>query len=129
MERPSVRPAASEHDLALSRPVGLGRHDRAHSRGSLRSEPRERRSRAQSDDSYHRRTERQGRRRRGRSLDPCGYDAGKKILGRKRHILVDTLGLLLNVDDHAASIQDRDGVETLLRQARRRFPVHTARHR
>ena len=44
------------------------------------------------------------------------------MLGRKRHILVDTQGLLLNVDVHAADIQDRDGAETLLRQARRRFP-------
>ena len=58
----------------------------------------------------------------GRSLDPSGYDAGKKVLGRKRHVLVDTQGLLLNVDVHAADIQDRDGAETLLRQARRRFP-------
>ena len=69
-----------------------------------------------------RRTEREGRCKRGRSLDPSGYDAGKKVLGRKRHVLVDTQGLLLNVDVHAADIQDRDGAETLLRQARRRFP-------
>ena len=41
--------------------------------------------------------------------------------GRKRHVLVDTLGLLLNVDVHPAQVQDRDGAETLLRQARRRF--------
>ena len=44
------------------------------------------------------------------------------MLGRKRHVLVDTLGLLLNVDVHSAQVQDRDGAETLLRQARRRFP-------
>jgi transposase len=37
-------------------------------------------------------------------------------------VLVDTLGLLLNVDVHAAGVQDRDGAETLLREARRRFP-------
>jgi transposase len=37
-------------------------------------------------------------------------------------VLVDTQGLLLNVGVHAADIQDRDGAETLLRQARRRFP-------
>ena len=37
-----------------------------------------------------------------------GYDAGKKIQGRKRHILVDTLGLLLVVVVTAASVQDRD---------------------
>jgi len=40
-----------------------------------------------------------------------GYDAGKKVKGRKRHILVDTLGLLLIVIVHAANIQDRDGAK------------------
>ena len=55
-------------------------------------------------------------------LDPSGYDAGKKIKGRKRHILVDTLGLLLNVVVHPADIQDRDGAFHLLRRARRLFP-------
>lgn len=38
-----------------------------------------------------------------------GYDAGKKVKGRKRHIAVDTLGLLLVVFVHSAHIQDRDG--------------------
>lgn len=38
-----------------------------------------------------------------------GYDAGKKVKGRKRHIAVDTLGLLLVVFVHSAAIQDRDG--------------------
>jgi putative transposase len=38
-----------------------------------------------------------------------GYDAGKKVSGRKRHILVDTVGNLLEVVVHAANIQDRDG--------------------
>jgi transposase len=51
-----------------------------------------------------------------------GYDAGKKIKGRKRHILVDTLGLLLNVVVHPADVQDRDGALHLLRRARRLFP-------
>lgn len=40
-----------------------------------------------------------------------GYDAGKKVNGRKRHILVDTLGNLLEVVVHAADIQDRDGAK------------------
>ena len=44
------------------------------------------------------------------------------MLGRKRHVLTDTLGLLLAVSVHAASVQDRDGAETLLREARRTFP-------
>jgi putative transposase len=43
-----------------------------------------------------------------------GYDAGKKVKGRKRHILVDTMGNLLKVIVHIASIQDRDGAKLLL---------------
>lgn len=38
-----------------------------------------------------------------------GYDAGKKVKGRKRHIVVDTLGHLVEVVVHVANIQDRDG--------------------
>jgi transposase len=45
----------------------------------------------------------------GACIDPNGYDAGKKIKGKKRHILVDTLGLLLHAIVHPADIQDRDG--------------------
>jgi putative transposase len=51
-----------------------------------------------------------------------GYDAGKKIKGRKRHILVDTMGLLLMVVVHAASIQDRDGAKLVLAKIKGRFP-------
>jgi putative transposase len=43
-----------------------------------------------------------------------GFDAGKKTAGRKRHILVDTLGLLLLVVVHSAGIQDRDGARKVL---------------
>ena len=43
-----------------------------------------------------------------------GYDAGKKVKGRKRHIIVDTLGLLLSVSVHSASIQDRDGAKGIM---------------
>jgi putative transposase len=45
-----------------------------------------------------------------------GYDAGKKINGSKRHLLVDTMGLLLAVLVTAASVQDRDGACLLLSQ-------------
>ena len=45
---------------------------------------------------------------------PCGYDAGKHVNGRKRHLLVDTLGLLLLVVVHAVDIQDRDGAKLVL---------------
>jgi len=57
----------------------------------------------------HRQPEREKRGKRGRGIDPSGYDAGKKIKGKKRHILVDTLGLLLHAVVHPADIQDRDG--------------------
>ena len=46
---------------------------------------------------------------------PRGYDAGKKIKGRKRHIAVDTLGLLLAVVVHPADVQDQDGAWAVLR--------------
>jgi transposase len=50
-----------------------------------------------------------------------GFDAGKKINGRKRHIAVDTLGLVLTVIVTAASVQDRDGAHRLLALLRERF--------
>src|SRR5439155_1404207 len=57
------------------------------------------------------------------ALDPQGFDAGKKVTGRKRHILVDTLGLLLNVFVHPADVQDRDGARLALdRRTRCLFP-------
>jgi putative transposase len=68
---------------------------------------------------------------------PRGFDAGKKVNGRKRHLLVDTLalraiprrdvskadrGLPLRAIVHPASVQDRDGLAPLLARIRRRFP-------
>lgn len=53
---------------------------------------------------------------------PRGYDAGKKTKGRKRHIITDTLGLMLFVLVHTADIQDRDGAPELLKAVRYRFP-------
>jgi transposase len=61
-------------------------------------------------------------RKKGACLDPIGYDAGKKIKGKKRHILVDTLGLMLNVVVHPADVQDRDGGLLVLQAVRRLFP-------
>ena len=48
--------------------------------------------------------------------------AGKKIKGRKRHILTDTSGLLVGAVVHAADIQDRDGAPSLLSSIRSAFP-------
>ncbi len=50
-----------------------------------------------------------------------GYDAGKNIKGRKRHILVDILSLLLIVVVHTADIQDRDGAKLVLQKAKKLF--------
>ncbi|WP_445942280.1 IS5 family transposase [Pseudonocardia sp. T1-2H] len=52
-----------------------------------------------------------------------GYDAGKKINGRKRFIVTDTLGLLLTVVVLSASVQDRDGAKPALLQAYLLTPV------
>lgn len=46
--------------------------------------------------------------------DSLGFDAGKKITGRKRHIVVDTLGLVLCAVVHSAAVQDYDGAKTVL---------------
>ncbi len=51
-----------------------------------------------------------------------GFDAGKKIKGRKRHIMTDTLGLLLIAVLHSAGVQDRDGAPDVFRAIRHRFP-------
>jgi transposase len=65
---------------------------------------------------------REKRRKRGASIDPDGYDAGKKIKGKKRHILVDTIGLLLHAIVHPADIQDRDGGILVLSTLFGQFP-------
>ena len=58
---------------------------------------------------------------------PRGYDAGKKVKGRKRHALVDTDGRALLLVAHPADIQDRDGAGPLLRASRRLWPfIRTA---
>jgi transposase len=53
---------------------------------------------------------------------PRGYDAGKKINGRKRHIITDTSGHLVGAQVHTADIQDRDGAPDLLASIRYLFP-------
>jgi putative transposase len=50
-----------------------------------------------------------------------GYDGGKKIMGRKRHIAVDTLGLILAVMVHSAGVQDYDGARGVIERLHGRF--------
>ena len=53
---------------------------------------------------------------------PRGYYAGKKIKGRKRHIVTDTQGLLVGAVVHTADVQDRDGAPDVLASIRHSFP-------
>jgi putative transposase len=52
-----------------------------------------------------------------------GYDAGKKINGRKRHIVVDAIGLLLIIVVTVASVQDRDGAKQALQSLKEKFSL------
>ena len=51
-----------------------------------------------------------------------GYDGGKKVKGRKRHILVDTEGFVLKVKVHSAKVMDYEGIKSLLSKADERYP-------
>ena len=68
--------------------------------------------------SYHRQPVGQDDGKRG----PRGFDAGKKVMGRKRHIVVDTIGMLLAIVVHPADIQDRDGARLVMDKLKGRFP-------
>ncbi len=54
---------------------------------------------------------------------PRGFDAGKKIKGRKRHIVTDTDGNMLALVTHSADIQDRDGGSAVIEQACESYPL------
>src|SRR5499433_4338543 len=109
--------------MGLFRSMDLGWYAGAHSSRALCGGTRAGGTGGKPDHGNHRQPECQGRAKRGAALDPQGFDAGKKVTGRKRHILVDTLGLLLSVAVHPANLQDRDGARLVLdRQTRRLFP-------
>jgi transposase len=84
--------------------------------------PPSRLARGEPDRRDHRQPERQERGKRGPAIDPSGYDAGKKIKGKKRHILVDTQGLLMHAIVHVADLQDRDGGGLLMASLFGAFP-------
>ena len=102
--------------------MGLERHAGAHPPCPLREVPGAGFTRSQPDGRHHRQSKRQERRKGGASIDRHGYDAGKKINGKKRHLLVDTEGLLLHAIVHAADLQDRDGGVLLMASLFGLFP-------
>src|SRR4029077_4904812 len=77
---------------------------------------------SQSSGRHHRQSEREEGGKRGPRIDPHGFDAGKLIKGKKRHLLVDTIGLLLHAVVHAADVQDRGGGVLLLATLFGKFP-------
>jgi putative transposase len=97
-------------------------------------------ARAATFEAMHDRLRQQWRDRVGRAPDPTaaiidaqstrstaqggnsGFDAGKKVKGRKRHLVVDTLGLLLAVTITAASVQDRDAAQPVVAKACTKVP-------
>lgn len=80
------------------------------------------RPRARSDGSNHRYASCESDRKRGASIDPVGYDAGKKIKGIKRNAIVDTEGHLLAIEVISANRQDRDCAADLIKKALRQYP-------
>jgi putative transposase len=55
--------------------------------------------------------------------DDCGYDGGKKVKGRKRHIVVDTLGNLLEIVVHAANMHDTKAAHLVLSKVAKKYPT------
>src|SRR3954452_19649829 len=121
---PVAPPAAAPGLPALA--DGLRLHARVRGRGRVGEHPpppggdaaRAGRQGAEPERRDHRHPERQDDRKGG----PRGYDAAEKVKGRKRHVAVDTGGLLLGVIVHAADVQDADGAGDLLRRLKRLYP-------
>src|SRR6476620_7637812 len=118
----SERPAAAFDHPWIFRSVELGWHARSHPSHALCEMSRSAWPGSQSHRRRHRQPERQKRGKRGASIDPPGYDAGKRIKGKKRHLLVDTQGLLMHAIVHAANVQDRDGGVWLMAVLFARYP-------
>ena len=107
-------PRSTLYDYSI---LELGRHARSHPRRAY-AQCREAASREASRPPRSSTARASRARKRGPALS-SGYDAGKKIKGKKRHILVDTQGLLMHAIVHAANVQDRDGGALLMASFRR----------
>ena len=123
MAAPAPRPSPAQHGARLPAALGVGRHVGGRAPPALRRLPRAGRQGGKPDGGHLGQQVGQGGGKGGSSVDPIGFDAGKKVKGVKYHVLVDTLGLLLNVVVHAANLQDRDGAALVLdRRTRALFP-------
>src|ERR1039458_361954 len=120
----AARPAALGHGALLLPLLPAPRHLARYPRPPARAGPRGRWQGEAPRRPHHRFASGEDGGKRGSR----GYDAGKKVSGRKRHIVVDTLGLIIAIIVHAASLQDHDGARLVLaklgekRKGRRLFP-------
>ena len=112
------RPSPLAHGVSLLPHLAKGRNLGEGPSSPAREGTKSRWTTDFSQRGYHRQPEREDDGKRG----PRGYDAGKKVTGRKRHIIVDTIGLLLAVVVHPADIQDRDGAKLVINKLLGRFP-------
>jgi putative transposase len=109
-----------EDGIPLLQDVEVGRHlgkDKPGDAATVEGEARPR-SRAERRD----RGQPQSVKTTGVGGEARGFDGGKKVRGRKRHILVDTEGLVVEAKVHSAKVPDQDGIKRLLDPARDRLP-------
>src|ERR1051325_6174759 len=119
----SERSAAPQYDLLLLWAMGGGWDPAADSGGPLWAMSGPSRASGGPQHLSHRQPKCEECRKRGRGVDPPGFDAGKQVKGKKRHLLVDTLGLVVHALVHPANIQDRDGGILLFTALADRFPL------
>jgi transposase len=98
------------------------RRARSYSSNAHGEKPRRLRARERPHSGDHRHAGSESDRKRGVSIDPVGYDAGKKIKGVKRNALVDTEGHLLSLEVVPGNIQDRDCAAGLIKRALEKYP-------
>src|SRR5918993_5080215 len=122
MARSAQGLAPAQHRARRLRALAVRRHAGAAPSRSLRASARDGRQGGQPHDGYRGQPERERGRKRGRRIDPVGYDAAQTVKGRKRHAVVDRLGLMLGCAVLPANLQDRDGCLGVLREVRRLFP-------
>src|SRR5918994_3474495 len=122
MAGPAQGLAPTQHRARLLRALAVRRHAGASASRPPRASAREGRQRGQPHDGHRGQPERERGRKGGRRTDPVGSDAAKKVKGRKRHAVVDTLGLMLGCAVLPGNVKDRDGCLGVLREVRRLFP-------
>ena len=118
MAAAAARPAAVGDGPLVLPPVPDRRRLGPHPRPAAGRRPRGRRKRADTVRRHHRQPVGEDDGKRG----VHGYDAGKKINGRKRHIATDTMGFVIAIVVHAANIQDRDGAKLVMAKLLGWFP-------